>query len=58
MQEKSHKICGQVLYVPILEALGQTGVGRFGWKDQQASLLSFSADAYSMKWASPAAFSR
>jgi CxxC motif-containing protein (DUF1111 family) len=45
--KKTHnKICGQVLYVPILEAPGQTGVGRFGWKDQQASLLSFSADAY------------
>jgi CxxC motif-containing protein (DUF1111 family) len=40
------KICGQVLYVPIVEAAGQTGVGRFGWKDQQASLLSFSGDAY------------
>jgi CxxC motif-containing protein (DUF1111 family) len=41
-----HKICGQVLYVPVLEAPGQTAVGRFGWKDQQASLLSFAADAY------------
>jgi len=41
-----HKICGQVLYVPIIEAPGQTAVGRFGWKDQQASLLSFAADAY------------
>src|SRR5437773_6311824 len=41
-----HKICGQVLYVPVVEAPGQTAVGRFGWKDQQASLLSFSADAY------------
>ena len=40
------KICGQVLYVPIVEAPGQTGVGRFGWKNQQASLLSFSGDAY------------
>jgi CxxC motif-containing protein (DUF1111 family) len=40
------KICGQVLYVPIVEAPGHTGVGRFGWKDQQASLLSFSGDAY------------
>ncbi len=40
------KICGQVLVVPIVEAPGQTGVGRFGWKDQQASLLSFSGDAY------------
>ena len=45
--KKSHrKICGQVLYVPIIEAPGQTGVGRFGWKDQHASLLSFSGDAY------------
>jgi CxxC motif-containing protein (DUF1111 family) len=45
--KSSHgKICGQVLYVPIVEAPGQMGVGRFGWKDQHASLLSFSADAY------------
>ncbi len=45
--KSSHgKICGQALYVPIVEAPGQTGVGRFGWKDQQASLLSFSGDAY------------
>lgn len=40
------KICGQVLYVPIVEAPGETGIGRFGWKDQHASLLSFSGDAY------------
>ncbi len=40
------KICGQVLRVPILEAPGHTGVGRFGWKDQQASLVSFAGDAY------------
>jgi len=39
-------ICGQVLRVPIVEAPGQTGVGRFGWKNQHASLLSFSGDAY------------
>src|ERR1700726_3356516 len=45
--KSSHgKICGQILYVPIVEAPGQMGVGRFGWKDQHASLLSFSADAY------------
>jgi len=25
------KICGQALYVRIVEVLGQTGVGRFGW---------------------------
>ena len=44
---KSHQeICGQVVQVPIVEAPGQLGVGRFGWKDQQASLLSFSGDAY------------
>ncbi len=40
------KICGQPLFVPVLEAPGTTRVGRFGWKDQQASLLSFAADAY------------
>jgi CxxC motif-containing protein (DUF1111 family) len=39
-------ICGQVLRVPIVEAPGHTGVGRFGWKNQHASLLSFSGDAY------------
>jgi CxxC motif-containing protein (DUF1111 family) len=45
--KSSHrKICGQVLYVPIVEVPGQLGVGRFGWKDQHASLLSFAADAY------------
>ena len=45
--KSSHgKICGQILYVPIVEAPGQMGVGRFGWKDQHASLLSFSSDAY------------
>jgi CxxC motif-containing protein (DUF1111 family) len=40
------KICGQVLEVPIVEAPGQMNVGRFGWKDQHASLLSFAGDAY------------
>lgn len=40
------KICGQALRVPVVEAPGTTRVGRFGWKDQQASLLSFSGDAY------------
>jgi CxxC motif-containing protein (DUF1111 family) len=45
--KSSHKkICGQVLKVPIVEAPGQMAVGRFGWKDQHASLLSFSGDAY------------
>src|SRR2546429_7485287 len=45
-KESHRKICGQVIYVPIVEAPGQTGVGRFGWKDQHASLQSFSGDAY------------
>jgi CxxC motif-containing protein (DUF1111 family) len=40
------RIHGQALVVPIVEAPGQTGIGRFGWKDQHASLVSFSADAY------------
>ncbi|MCU1268980.1 MAG: thiol oxidoreductase-like protein [Acidobacteriaceae bacterium] len=45
--KSSHRrICGQILQVPIVEAPGQMGVGRFGWKDQQASLLSFAGDAY------------
>lgn len=32
--------------MPVLEAPGKTGIGRFGWKDQHASLLSFAGDAY------------
>ena len=40
------KICGQVLRVPVVEAPGETRVGRFGWKNQHASLLSFAGDAY------------
>jgi CxxC motif-containing protein (DUF1111 family) len=39
-------ICGLAVEVPILEAPGQMGIGRFGWKAQHRSLLSFSADAY------------
>jgi CxxC motif-containing protein (DUF1111 family) len=39
-------IHGEVIQVPILEAPGQTRAGRFGWKDQHGSLLSFIADAY------------
>ncbi|MFZ3210213.1 MAG: di-heme oxidoredictase family protein [Terriglobales bacterium] len=40
------RIAGQVAYAPVLEAAGATRVGRFGWKAQHASLLSFSADSY------------
>ena len=32
--------------MPVSEAPGAVRVGRFGWKNQHASLLSFSADAY------------
>jgi len=33
-------IRGEAIQVPILEAPGQTRVGRFGWKDQHGSLIS------------------
>jgi CxxC motif-containing protein (DUF1111 family) len=39
-------IHGQAIQVPILEAPGKTGVGKFGWKDQDPTILSFSGDAY------------
>jgi hypothetical protein len=37
---------GTAINVPLLEATGQTRLGRFGWKNSIASLLSFSAAAY------------
>jgi CxxC motif-containing protein (DUF1111 family) len=37
---------GEVIPVPVLEAGGTPRVGRFGWKNQHASLVSFSSDAY------------
>jgi CxxC motif-containing protein (DUF1111 family) len=40
------QIAGQVIQVPVLEAPGNNRVGRFGWKNQNSSLLSFSGDAY------------
>jgi Di-haem oxidoreductase, putative peroxidase len=40
------RIHGEAIQVPVLEAPGQTRIGRFGWKDQHSSLLSFVADAY------------
>ena len=39
-------IHGETVEVAILEAPRQTRVGRFGWKDQHGSVLSFSADPY------------
>jgi CxxC motif-containing protein (DUF1111 family) len=32
--------------VPVAESEGPDRIGRFGWKDQHASLLAFAADAY------------
>jgi CxxC motif-containing protein (DUF1111 family) len=40
------RVHGEVVEAPIFEAPGQTRVGRFGWKDQHGSLLSFIGDAY------------
>jgi len=40
------RIAGEFIQVPLLEAPGKVRVGRFGWKDQHGSLLSFAADAY------------
>src|SRR6201987_4243785 len=40
------KICGQAVKVPVPESEGADRIGRFGWKDQHASLLAFAADAY------------
>jgi CxxC motif-containing protein (DUF1111 family) len=40
------RITGRFIQVPVAEAGGAVRGGRFGWKNQQASLLSFSADAY------------
>jgi CxxC motif-containing protein (DUF1111 family) len=45
-EESDGMIHGEVVQAPIFEAPGQTRVGRFGWKNQHSSLLSFIADAY------------
>jgi CxxC motif-containing protein (DUF1111 family) len=37
---------GVLTAVPVTEANNQLRIGRFGWKAQQASLLSFAGDAY------------
>src|SRR5881296_1433924 len=44
--QSGNQIAGQFIQVPVLEANGAVRGGRFGWKDQHASLLSFSSDAY------------
>jgi CxxC motif-containing protein (DUF1111 family) len=45
-EESGGKIHGEAIEVPIFEAPGKTRIGRFGWKDQHGSLLSFIGDAY------------
>jgi len=45
-RETEGRVCGKAISVPVLEANDAYAVGRFGWKDQHASLLSFAADAY------------
>ena len=37
---------GTAIMVPVLEAASAPRLGRFGWKNQHASLESFAADAY------------
>jgi len=37
---------GQFIQIPVTEAPGNNRAGRFGWKNQHASLVSFAADAY------------
>ena len=37
---------GTLITVPVVEAGGIGRIGRFGWKNQQASLMSFAGDAY------------
>jgi CxxC motif-containing protein (DUF1111 family) len=37
---------GAIIQIPVVEAGNQLRIGRFGWKDQHASLLSFAGDAY------------
>jgi CxxC motif-containing protein (DUF1111 family) len=39
-------IKGQSIMVDVIEAPGKKALGKFGWKAQHASLVSFSADAY------------
>ena len=39
-------VCGTAMKVPVLESPDSVHIGRFGWKAEHASVLSFSADAY------------
>jgi CxxC motif-containing protein (DUF1111 family) len=37
---------GTLIQVPVLESANRVRAGRFGWKNQNSSLVSFAADAY------------
>ncbi|MBV9266169.1 MAG: hypothetical protein JO061_08385 [Acidobacteriaceae bacterium] len=45
-ERSNGEIHGEAIQVPVLEAPTHTQIGRFGWKDQQPTVLSFVADAY------------
>ena len=45
-QKQPEQMRGEFIEVPIAESPGQTRIGRFGWKCQNASLLSFTSEAY------------
>jgi len=45
-RQQPRSLRGSAVTVPVLEADGSARIGRFGWKSQHASLVSFSADAY------------
>jgi CxxC motif-containing protein (DUF1111 family) len=40
------RIHGEFILIPVLESPSTMQIGRFGWKDQQPTVLSFAADAY------------
>jgi CxxC motif-containing protein (DUF1111 family) len=44
--QSNGQIQGEAIVIPVLESPGATRVGRFGWKDQQPTVLSFAGDAY------------
>ena len=44
--QSNGQIHGEAIQIPVLESPGNNRVGRFGWKDQQPTVLSFAADAY------------
>ncbi len=45
-KQSNGEIHGQVIVVDVIEVPGAKRVGRFGWKNQHASLLSFNAEAF------------